>query len=56
VLVNVVVAREELSVPPTITIDQAKGFSLWALRTVMSGRGNELIDLADTNVWRRLFH
>jgi pyruvate dehydrogenase (quinone) len=56
VLVDVVVARDELSVPPTITAEQAKGFSVWALRTVMSGRGNELIDLADTNVWRRLFH
>ncbi|MCC4908819.1 ubiquinone-dependent pyruvate dehydrogenase [Microbacterium sp. cx-59] len=56
VLVDVVVAREELSVPPTITLAQAKGFSLWALRTVLSGRGNELLDLADTNLWRRLFH
>jgi pyruvate dehydrogenase (quinone) len=55
-LVEVVVAREELSMPPSITIAQAKGFSLWALRTVFSGRGDELIDLADTNVWRRIFH
>ena len=56
VLVDVVVAREELSVPPSITAAQAKGFTLWALRTVLSGRGNELLDLADTNLWRRLFH
>ncbi|GAB3147022.1 ubiquinone-dependent pyruvate dehydrogenase [Microbacterium neimengense] len=55
VLVNVVVAREELSMPPSITAAQAKGFSLWALRTVLSGRGDELLDLADTNLWRRLF-
>lgn len=55
VLVDVVVAREELSVPPSITAAQAKGFTLWALRTVLSGRGNELLDLADTNLWRRLF-
>lgn len=55
VLVDVVVAREELSIPPSITAEQAKGFGLWALRTVMSGRGDELLDLADTNVWRRLF-
>ena len=32
-----------------------KGFTLYALRTVMSGRGDELLDLADTNVWRRIF-
>ena len=53
-LVDVVTAREELIVPPTITVEQAKGFSLFALRTVLSGRGEELIDLADTNVLRRL--
>lgn len=55
VLVDVVTARQELSMPPAITAAQAKGFTLWALRTVMSGRGDELLDLADTNVWRRLF-
>lgn len=54
-LLDVVVARDELSVPPSITAAQAKGFSLWALRTVMSGRGDEILDLADTNLWRRLF-
>ena len=51
----VVVARDELSIPPSITAAQAKGFALYALRTVMSGRGDELLDLADTNVWRRIF-
>ncbi|MBD3756810.1 MAG: ubiquinone-dependent pyruvate dehydrogenase [Microbacterium sp.] len=55
VLVDVVTAREELSMPPTITAAQAKGFTVWALKTVLSGRGDELLDLADTNVWRRLF-
>lgn len=55
-LVDVVVARQELAIPPSITAAQAKGFALYALRTVLSGRGDELIDLADTNVWRRLLH
>ncbi len=55
VLVDVLTAREELSIPPTITAAQAKGFTLWMLRTVMSGRGDQLLDLAETNVWRRLF-
>ncbi|MEQ6897523.1 ubiquinone-dependent pyruvate dehydrogenase [Microbacterium sp. KR10-403] len=54
-LVDVVVAREELSIPPAITAAQAKGFTLWALRTVMSGRGDELLDLADVNLVRRIF-
>ncbi len=55
VLLDVVTAREELSMPPAITIAQAKGFTVWALRTVLSGRGDELLDLADTNLWRRMF-
>jgi pyruvate dehydrogenase (quinone) len=37
-------------------VAQAKGFSLFALRTILSGRGEELIDLADTNVLRQLLH
>ena len=56
VLVDVVTAREELSMPPSITAAQMKGFTVWALKTVLSGRGDELLDLADTNVWRRIFH
>jgi pyruvate dehydrogenase (quinone) len=54
-LVDVVTARQELSIPPTVSVEQAKGFGLYAIRTIMSGRGDELIDLADTNVFRRLF-
>ncbi|WP_348788737.1 ubiquinone-dependent pyruvate dehydrogenase [Leifsonia sp. NPDC080035] len=54
-LVDVVTARQELSIPPAITAKQVGGFTLYALRTIMSGRGDELIDLADTNVFRRLF-
>lgn len=54
-LLDVVTARDELSIPPAITLAQAKGFTVWALKTVLSGRGDELLDLADTNVWRRVF-
>jgi pyruvate dehydrogenase (quinone) len=52
-LVDVVCARQELAIPPAITAQQALGFSLYAIRTVMSGGGQELVDLADTNVVRR---
>ncbi len=55
VLVDVITAQEELSMPPTVTIAQMKGFTVWALKTVLSGRGDEVLDLADTNVWRRIF-
>jgi pyruvate dehydrogenase (quinone) len=51
-LVDVLVNRMELSMPPTIKLDQAIGFNLWALKTVLNGRGNELIDLAVTNIIR----
>jgi pyruvate dehydrogenase (quinone) len=39
--------------PPTITVEQIKGFSLWVLRAVMSGRGDEVLDLAKTNLLSR---
>ncbi|MEA5456407.1 ubiquinone-dependent pyruvate dehydrogenase [Sinomonas sp. JGH33] len=53
-LVDVVTIRQELAMPPTITAQQASGFTLYALRTVLSGRGDEVLDLAKTN-WRRVF-
>jgi pyruvate dehydrogenase (quinone) len=40
---------------PAITFEQIKGFTLHATRSVLSGRGDELIGLARTNVTRRLF-
>jgi pyruvate dehydrogenase (quinone) len=53
-LVEVMTARQELSLPPTITFGEIKGFTLYATRSVLSGRGDELIELARTNVARRL--
>ena len=44
-LVEVLVSRQELSMPPTITYEQAKGFSLFMMKAVLSGRGDEIIDL-----------
>lgn len=52
-VLDVVTARQELSMPPTITAEQVKGFSLWVLRAVMSGRGDEVLDLARTNLLSR---
>jgi pyruvate dehydrogenase (quinone) len=51
-LVEVVVSRQELSMPPTITLEQARGFSLFMLKAVFSGRGDEIIDLAKVNLFR----
>ena len=52
-LLDVVTAKYELSLPPTISAEQVKRFSLWVLRAVMSGRGHEVIDLAATNLLPR---
>ena len=51
-LVDVVVNRLELSIPPTIKWDQAIGFNLWALKAVLNGRGDEVVDLVKTNLFR----
>ena len=52
VLIDVITATEELAMPPQIKFEQAKGFSLYMLRAVISGRGDEVIELAKTN-WLR---
>ncbi|KQR37192.1 ubiquinone-dependent pyruvate dehydrogenase [Microbacterium sp. Leaf159] len=51
-LLDVVTERQELSMPPAIEAAQVKGFALYAIRTVMSGKGDELLDLARAN-WRQ---
>jgi len=51
-LVEVIVNRQELSMPPTITAEQVKGFSLYMLKAILDGRGTKLLDLAKTNLLR----
>src|ERR1039457_5406270 len=50
-LVEVVVNRQELIVPPSVKLDQVAGFSLFMMKAVLNGRGNEIIDLLKTNVF-----
>ena len=52
VLIDAVVNRTELAMPPSITLEMAKGFTLYMVKAIMSGRGDEIIDLAKTNLWR----
>jgi pyruvate dehydrogenase (quinone) len=47
-LIDAVVSKMVLPVPPSIT---AKGFTLYMLKATMAGRGDELLDLARTNLW-----
>jgi pyruvate dehydrogenase (quinone) len=52
VLIDAVVNQSELVMPPSITFEMAKGFTLFMVKAIMSGRGDEIIDLAKTNLWR----
>ena len=38
--------------PPSVTVEMAKGFSLYMVKAIMNGRGDEIVDLAKTNLWR----
>jgi pyruvate dehydrogenase (quinone) len=49
-LVAVKVARQELSMPPTIDFEQAKGFGIYLVKAMLNHRGDEILDLAKTNL------
>ena len=49
-LVEVHTARHKLSPPPNLTYGELKGFTLSATRTILSGPGSELIELATINL------
>jgi hypothetical protein len=52
VLVDAVVSRMVLPIPPSITVEMAKGFSVYMLKAIIGGRGDDLVDLARTNLWQ----
>jgi pyruvate dehydrogenase (quinone) len=51
VLVDAVVSRMVLPIPPAITVEMAKGFTLYMMKAVLDGRAEDLVDLARTNLW-----
>ncbi|WP_334176197.1 ubiquinone-dependent pyruvate dehydrogenase [Pseudoxanthobacter sp.] len=51
-LVDVVTDRQELVMPPEIRAEQAVGFSLYAARAIMNGRGDEILQLARKTLFR----
>ncbi|MBK5276484.1 MAG: ubiquinone-dependent pyruvate dehydrogenase [Desulfuromonadales bacterium] len=51
-LVEVLVSRQELMMPPTVSLDQVAGFSLFMLKALLSGHGDEIVDLAEINLFR----
>jgi pyruvate dehydrogenase (quinone) len=52
VVVDAVVAAQELAMPPAVTVEMAKGFTLYMLKAILSGRGDEIVELARTNLRR----
>jgi pyruvate dehydrogenase (quinone) len=52
VLIDAVVNRQELAIPPKVTTDMAKGFTLYMVKAVLNGRTDEVLDLARSNLWR----
>jgi pyruvate dehydrogenase (quinone) len=51
-LVEVAVNRQELVMPPSLTKEMIAGFGLFMLKAVLSGRGDEVVELVETNVFR----
>src|SRR5215471_12522516 len=52
VLVDAVVPPTELVMPPSISAEMAKDFSLYMVKAVMNGRVDEIVDPPKTNLWR----
>ncbi len=52
VVIDALVERMELAMPPKVTASMAKGFSLYMLKAVMSGRGDAVVELAAANLLR----
>jgi pyruvate dehydrogenase (quinone) len=52
VLVDVVTNRMELTLPPKTTMEQAKGFGIYLAKAIINGRGDEIVELARTNLFR----
>ena len=51
-LVEVEVSHQEIVLPPSIDLDQVRRFGLFVVKAVLNGRGDEVIDLALTNLRR----
>lgn len=53
VLADALTANPEPVMPPKIRLEQATGFSLFMLKAIMSARGDEVVALAEANLFRR---
>lgn len=51
-LIDVTVNRAELVMPPSIKMQQIKGFSLYLMKAIINGEGESVIELAKEQLWR----
>jgi pyruvate dehydrogenase (quinone) len=51
-LVDIAVNRQELAMPPSLKLDQIVDFNLYMIKAILNGRGDEVIDLVRTNLFR----
>lgn len=51
-LIDVAVNRQELAMPPSLQLDQIIDFNLYMMKAILNGRGDEILDLAKTNLFR----
>jgi pyruvate dehydrogenase (quinone) len=42
----------ELAMPPKVTVEMAKGFTLYMLKAVLNGRVDEIVEPAHRNLQR----
>ncbi|MBW4091647.1 MAG: ubiquinone-dependent pyruvate dehydrogenase [Proteobacteria bacterium] len=52
VVIDAVVTRMELAMPPKVTTEMAKGFTLYMLKAILGSRTDEVVELARTNLFR----
>ncbi|MFZ0742814.1 MAG: ubiquinone-dependent pyruvate dehydrogenase [Terracidiphilus sp.] len=51
-LVDIAVNRHELAMPPSLELDQIVDFNLYMIKAILNGRGDEIVELARTNLFR----
>ena len=55
VLVDAVVNRSELAMPPSVNLEMANGFTLYMVKAVMNGRGDEVTEIGRASCRERVF-
>jgi pyruvate dehydrogenase (quinone) len=51
-LIDIAVNRQELAMPPSLKLDQIVDFNLYMIKAILNGRGDEIVELARTNLFR----